>query len=67
MTTMIKVSGELRDRLKWQAHREGLTLGGHLAKLADAEDRRVRMQNSKLTVPETSESLGVRLPRSVSS
>ncbi len=43
MTTTIKVSDELRDRLKAQAARDGLTLGAHLALLADAEDRRRRL------------------------
>ena len=43
MTTTIKVSGELRDRLKTQAARDGLTLGAHLAHLADADDRRHRL------------------------
>ncbi len=43
MTTTIKVSDELRDRLKEQAARDGLTLGAHLANLADAEDRRRRL------------------------
>lgn len=42
MTTTIKVSDELRDRLKAQAGRDGLTLGAHLERLADAEDRRRR-------------------------
>lgn len=37
MTTTIKVSDSLRDRLKEQASRDGLTLGAHLARLADAE------------------------------
>lgn len=44
MTTTIKVSDELRDRLKVQAAHEGLTLGAHLANLADAEDRRRRLE-----------------------
>ncbi|MDX2377645.1 hypothetical protein M4I32_12620 [Microbacterium sp. LRZ72] len=43
MITTIKVSDELRDRLKAQAAHEGLTLGAHLTHLADAEDRRRRM------------------------
>lgn len=43
MTTTIKVTDELRDRLKEQAAHGGLTLGAHLARLADAEDRRRRM------------------------
>ncbi|WP_457100185.1 hypothetical protein [Microbacterium sp. P5_E9] len=43
MTTTIKVSDELRDRLKTQASRAGLTLGAHLAVLADAADRRDRL------------------------
>lgn len=42
MTTTIKVSDELRDRLKAQAAQAGLTLGAHLAALADAADRRQR-------------------------
>lgn len=47
MTTTIKVNDELRDRLKAQASRDGLTLGAHLAHLADAEDRRWRLQSLK--------------------
>jgi len=43
MTTTIKVSNELRDRLKSQAARAGLTLGAHLALLADAADRQDRL------------------------
>lgn len=44
MTTTIKVSDELRDRLKAQAARDGLTLGAHLARLADADDSRQRLR-----------------------
>ncbi|MCR2784143.1 MULTISPECIES: hypothetical protein [unclassified Microbacterium] len=40
MTATIKVSEQLRDRLKEQAARCGLTLGAHLAHFADAENAR---------------------------
>ena len=50
MTTTIKVSDELRDRLKAQAARDGLTLGAHLAYLADAEDRRRRLEALKSAI-----------------
>lgn len=50
MTTTIKVSLELRDRLKAQAAREGLTLGAHLAHLADVEDRRLRLHHLKSVI-----------------
>lgn len=54
MTTTIKVSDELRDRLKDQAARDGLTLGAHLAYLADAEDRRRRLQLLKSAIEASS-------------
>ncbi|MFS0894473.1 hypothetical protein [Microbacterium sp. 179-I 3D3 NHS] len=50
MTTTIKVSNALRDRLKEQAAREGLTLGAHLDRLADAQDRQWRLQSLKTAV-----------------
>ena len=50
MTTTIKVSDEFRDRLKEQAARGGLTLGAHLARLADAEDRRWRLSGLKAAI-----------------
>lgn len=53
MTTTIKVSDELRDRLKEQAARDGLTLGAHLARLADAEDRRWRLHQLKSAIAGT--------------
>lgn len=53
MITTIKVSDELRDRLKAQASRDGLTLAAHLARLADAEDRRHRLQLLKKAVAAT--------------
>jgi predicted transcriptional regulator len=53
MTTTIKVSDELRDRLKAQASRSGLTLGAHLATLADAEDRRRRLAALKSAIKDS--------------
>ncbi|MGS0561938.1 hypothetical protein [Microbacterium aurugineum] len=53
MTTTIKVNDDLRDRLKEQAARDGLTLGAHLAHLADAEDRRWRLQSLKRAIERT--------------
>lgn len=43
MTTTIKVSSQLRDRLKEQARGAGRTLGAHLAALADLQDREQRL------------------------
>jgi hypothetical protein len=54
MATTIKVSHELRDRLKEQAARDGLTLGAHLAYLADAEDRRWRLHMLKSAIDASS-------------
>lgn len=54
MTTTIKVSDELRDRLKEQAARDGITLGAHLAHLADAEDRRWRLHLMKSAIDASS-------------
>ncbi|RFA11648.1 hypothetical protein B7R22_18570 [Subtercola boreus] len=54
MTTTIKVNDELRDRLKVQASRDGLTLGAHLARLANAEDRRWRLESLKTAFAVTS-------------
>lgn len=50
MTTTIKVSDELRDRLKAQAARDGHTLGAHISLLADAEDRRRRLDGLKVAI-----------------
>lgn len=44
MSTTIKVSTELRDRLKAQANAERLTLGEHLERLAELDDRRRRLE-----------------------
>ncbi len=43
MTTTIKVTTETRDRLKAQAAAAGVSLGEHLARLADLADRRDRL------------------------
>lgn len=53
MTTTIKVSDELRDRLKAQAVHRGLTLGAHLARLAEGEDRRLRLAHLREAVAAT--------------
>lgn len=53
MTTTIKVSEDLRDRLKAQAADGGLTLGAHLARLAAAEDRRLRLARLREAVAAT--------------
>jgi predicted transcriptional regulator len=42
MTTTIKVSNDVRDRLKAQASQAHRTLGEHLAHLADLADREGR-------------------------
>lgn len=44
MTTTIKVSTDVRDRLKAQASRAHRTLGEHLAHLADLGDRQQRFE-----------------------
>lgn len=54
MTTTIKVAEGLRDRLKVQAARDGLTLGAHLARLAEADDRAHRLRNLKAAIAQTS-------------
>jgi hypothetical protein len=55
MTTTIKVSDGLRDRLKVQAARDGLTLGAHLARLAAADDRTHRLSELKTAIAHTSD------------
>lgn len=54
MTTTIKVTTVLRDRLKVQAARDGLTLGAHLARLAEADDRAHRLNELKAAIADTS-------------
>lgn len=51
--TTIKVDSALRDRLKRQASSEGLTLGDHLAHLAEREDRRLRMNALRDAIAQT--------------
>ncbi|MFM9921220.1 hypothetical protein [Lacisediminihabitans sp. H27-G8] len=53
MTTTIKVSDGLRDHLKVQAARDGLTLGAHLARLAEADDRAHRLSELKTAIADT--------------
>ncbi|WP_210481545.1 hypothetical protein [Naasia sp. SYSU D00948] len=55
MTTTIKVTDELRDRLKAQAAQAGRTLGAHLAALADMEERRQRLAAVKAALARTSD------------
>lgn len=53
--TTIKVSSETRDRLKAQAARDNVTLGEHLARLADRADRDLRFQALRDAVAATPE------------
>lgn len=53
MTTTIKVSNEVRDRLKAQATRAHRTLGEHLAHLVDLADREGRFQDLRQAIAAT--------------
>lgn len=53
--TTIKVSPEVRDRLKAQAARAHRTLGDHLAHLADLEERQARFGSLRAAIASTSE------------
>jgi len=53
MPTTIKVSTELRDRLKLQAAEQGRTIGAHLAALADDADRAGRFARLRQQVAAT--------------
>ncbi len=53
MPTTIKVSTELRDRLKRQAAEQGRTIGAHLAALADDADRAGRFARLRQQVAAT--------------
>ncbi len=54
MPTTIKVSTELRDRLKAQAAAHGRTLGQHLAVLADSQERDERFARLRRQIAATS-------------
>ncbi len=53
MTTTIKVTTALRDRLKSQATASGRTLGEHLAVLADEADRAERFDRLRRQIAAT--------------
>lgn len=53
-TTTIKVSSEVRDRLKAQASAAHRTLGEHLRHLADLGDRASRFESLRAAIAETS-------------
>lgn len=53
-STTIKVSSELRDRLKRQAAAEQRTLGAHLAHLAELGEREGRMRHLRAAIAATS-------------
>lgn len=53
MTTTIKVSTDVRDRLKAQAAIAHRTLGEHLAELADLGDRQLRFDALRAAVRTT--------------
>jgi hypothetical protein len=53
MPTSIKVSNELRDRLKVQATEHGRTLGEHLGVLADEADKRTRFARLRVQIAAT--------------
>lgn len=53
MTTTIKVTNDVRDRLKAQATRAHRTLGEHLAHLADLADREGRFGAMRRAIADT--------------
>lgn len=52
--TTIKVSRDLRDRLKQQAAAEHRTLGEHLSHLASLADKQQRFENLRAEIDATS-------------
>ncbi len=54
-STTIKVSTDTRDRLKAQAAAAHVSLGEHLARLADAGDRALRFERLRSAIAQESE------------
>lgn len=54
MTTTIKVSSDVRDRLKAQAQAAHVTLGEYLRRLADMAERQQRFDLLRTAIAETS-------------
>jgi len=55
--TTIKVSSETRDQLKAQAAAAHLSLGEHLARLADAADRGLRFEALRAAIAASTDEL----------
>jgi hypothetical protein len=55
--TTVKVTTEVRDRLKAQARAAHRTLGEHLAHLADLSDRAARFESLRAAIEATPEDL----------
>lgn len=51
--TTIKVSTETRDKLKAQAARSQVSLGDHVARLADAAERGLRFEAMRAAIAAT--------------
>lgn len=51
--TTIKVTSDVRDRLKAQASAGGVTLGEHLARLAEIGDRELRFAALRASIAAT--------------
>ncbi len=51
--TTIKVSSDVRDRLKAQAVERRVTLGEHLARLAELGDRQLRLEAMQKAIAAT--------------
>jgi hypothetical protein len=55
--TTIKVTSETRDQLKAQAAAAHLSLGDHLARLADAADRGLRFEALRAAIADSTDEL----------